>query len=99
MDASVSIGDILAGKYAVERILACGGGGVVVLARHLLLLEPCAVKLLRRDGFSTLQAEERFLREARVVARLRSDNVVRLFDVGRLDDGTPYMVMERLEGT
>jgi serine/threonine-protein kinase len=98
MDASVEVGDILAGKYAVERILASGGNGIVVLARHLQLLEPCAVKLLQRDVLFTPQAEERFLREARAVAQLKSDHVVRVFDVGQLDDGTPYMVMERLEG-
>lgn len=93
------VGDILAGKYAVERVLACGGSGVVVQARHLTLREPCAIKLLRPEALMAPHARARFLREARATARLKSEHVVKVFDVGELEDDTPYLVMEYVEGT
>jgi serine/threonine-protein kinase len=99
MESPVEVGDVVAGKFAVERILACGGSGVVVLARHLTLLEPCAIKLMRPEALEAPMARERFLREARAAARLKSEHVVKVFDVGQLEDETPYMVMEYVEGT
>jgi serine/threonine-protein kinase len=98
MESPVSVGDILGGKFAVERIVACGGTGVVVRARHLALREVCAIKLMRADVGDDPTTRARFLREARAIARLKSDHVVRVFDVGELEDATPYMVMEYLEG-
>src|SRR5258708_6212098 len=98
MEAPVEVGQVVAGKYTIERILARGGVGVVVRARHQQLLEPCAIKFLLPRLAAAPMARERFLREARACARLKSDNVVRVFDVGALDDGTPYMVLEYLEG-
>ncbi|APR78772.1 serine/threonine protein kinase [Minicystis rosea] len=98
MEAPIAVGDVVAGKFAVERILACGGSGMVVLARHLTLLEPCAIKLLLPEALQAPMARERFLREARAAARIKSEHVVKVFDVGQLADETPYMVMEYLEG-
>jgi serine/threonine-protein kinase len=98
MESSVAPGDIIAGKYAVERVLAVGGAGVVVVAQHLQLMESCAIKLLSLEMLGTLQSRERFFQEARALAQIKSDHVVRVFDVGELDDGTPYLVMEHLEG-
>jgi serine/threonine-protein kinase len=98
MQAPVRVGQRVAGKYEVERVLGRGGVGVVVKARHLRLVEPCAIKLMRPEALEVPLARERFLREARACARLASDHVVKVFDVGELDDGTPYMVLEYLEG-
>ncbi|MDC3953057.1 serine/threonine protein kinase [Polyangium jinanense] len=93
----VSVGDVLAGKYRVEKVLGMGGMGVVVAATHLDLREVRAVKLMRPEA-SSEQCVERFLREARAVVRLRSEHVAEVYDVGRLDSGAPYIVMEMLEG-
>ena len=94
----VSAGDVLAGKYRVERVLGVGGMGVVVAARHLQLDELVAVKFLRDKVIDEPEIVVRFLREARAVAKLKSEHVVRVRDVGNLDNGAPYIVMELLEG-
>jgi serine/threonine protein kinase len=95
--APVREGDILAAKYRVDRILGAGGMGVVVAATHLQLDQRVALKFLVSNGIDD-QASARFLREARAVVRLRSENVVRVLDTGTLDSGQPYIVMELLEG-
>jgi serine/threonine-protein kinase len=94
----VGVGEILAGKYRVERELGKGGMGVVVAATHLDLQEVRAIKLMRPDGLADRQFVERFLREARAAVRLRSEHVAEVYDVGRLESGAPYIVMELLEG-
>src|SRR5580698_8346356 len=91
-------GDVLVGKYRVERILGSGGMGVVLAATHLELEETVAVKLLRPQVTHGQDAVARFLREAKAAIRIRSEHVVRILDVGRLDSGSPYMVMEYLTG-
>src|SRR6516164_7061257 len=91
-------GDLLAGKYRVERVIGVGGMGIVVAARHEQLDQLVAIKFVRDDALDNDEAVERFLREARSAARLKSDHVARVLDVGRLDSGAPYMVMEFLEG-
>jgi hypothetical protein len=101
MISPVDIGDTVAGKYEVERVLAKGGMGVVVVARHLQLDKQVAIKFmlphLLRAGVEP-DALERFVREGRAAVRLRGENVGRVLDVDTLSDGTPYMVMEYLEG-
>ncbi len=91
-------GDVVGGKYRIERLLGVGGMGVVVAARHEQLDQLVAIKFIRDDALDNDEAVERFLREARSAARLRSEHVARVLDVGRLDSGAPYMVMEFLEG-
>jgi hypothetical protein len=91
-------GQILLGKYRVEHVLGEGGMGVVVAARHLDLGELFAIKLLLPAMLADEDAIPRFLREARAAARLKNEHVARVQDVGRLEDGTPYMVMEYLSG-
>jgi serine/threonine protein kinase len=95
----VQPGEVLAGKYRVERILGNGGMGVVVTATHLDLGESRAVKFMLPSSSSDSIAVERFFREARAAASLKSDHVVRVHDVGRMDGGIPFIVMEHLEGT
>ena len=89
---------VLLGKYRIEAVLGRGGMGVVVRARHVTLDEVVAIKLLGDDMALTAETFARFEREAKAAARLKSEHVVRVSDVGRLDDGMPYMVMELLDG-
>lgn len=91
-------GDLVGGKYRVEGTAGVGGMGVVLCARHEELGHQVAIKFLASDDDTTTGAVERFLREGKIVASLQSDHVVRIYDVGRLDSGTPYMVMELLRG-
>src|SRR3954447_1577548 len=91
-------GDLLAGKYRVERVLGQGGMGVVVAATHIHLEQLVALKFIRHGALEGDEAVLRFLREARAAVRLKSEHVARVFDVGTLESGEPYMVMEYLEG-
>src|ERR1700691_4010658 len=91
-------GDLLAGKYRVERVIGVGGMGVVVAARHEQLGQLVAIKFLRDDVLGNGDSVELFLREARSAVRLKSEHVARVIDVGKLDSGSPYIVMEFLEG-
>lgn len=93
-----SAGDVIAQKYRVERTLGTGGMGYVVAARHLHLGHLVALKFVRAGMLEGEEAYKRFFREAKSAARLRSDHVCRVLDVALLDDKTPYMVMEYLEG-
>lgn len=91
------VGDMLAGKYRVERILGEGGMGVVVAAHHELLDQRVAVKLLYQDS-ADREAQSRLLLEARAAAKIQSDHVARVVDVDTGEDGLPFIVMELLEG-
>jgi serine/threonine-protein kinase len=91
-------GELLAGKYRVERLLGEGGMGVVVAAMNEMLQQRVAVKLLRPGALEKNEAVARFLREARAAAKLRSEHVARVLDTGTLEDGRPYMVLEYLDG-
>ncbi len=91
-------GQILAGKYRIERVLGRGGMGLVVAAMHLQLGELVALKFLLPEAISNPEALARFDREARAAVRIKSEHVARVSDVGVLDNGAPYMVMEYLQG-
>ncbi|WP_394823416.1 protein kinase domain-containing protein [Pendulispora albinea] len=93
-----SPGAMLAGKYRVDQVLGSGGMGVVVSAFHVHLQDEVAIKLLRADRIVSGRSAERLMREARAARSIRSEHVARVFDVGVLDDGSPYIVMERLRG-
>jgi eukaryotic-like serine/threonine-protein kinase len=97
-DRSVKPGDVLGGKYRVERVLGEGGMGLVVAARHVELRQRVAVKVLKREMLDDGDQVERFMREARAAVRLRSEHSARVTDVGRLKNGAPFMVMELLTG-
>jgi serine/threonine protein kinase len=96
--AGVELGGTLAGKYRLDRILGVGGMGVVVGATHLTLDLPIAIKFMSPVLIGNGMGVRRFLLEARAAARIRSEHVVRVFDVASLPDGTPYIVMETLDG-
>ncbi len=94
----VSIGDTLARKYRVERVLGRGGMGVVVAGRHVELNQVRAIKLMHPGALEDRHAVERFLREAKAAVRLRSEHIAAVHDFGRLDSGAPFIVMELLNG-
>jgi serine/threonine protein kinase len=96
--ASVEPGDVLAGKYRVERVLGSGGMGYVVAARHMQLDQMVAIKFLRKSAAEGSEAGKRFLREAKAVVKLRNEHVARVHDVGTMETGEPYIVMEHLDG-
>ena len=97
-ESPVNEGQVLAGKYRVERVLGSGGMGVVVAAWHLELEQRVAVKFLHPLALERADTAERFRREARSAAKIRSEHVARVIDVGIMEGGVPYMVMEYLEG-
>jgi eukaryotic-like serine/threonine-protein kinase len=94
----VRIGDVLDGKYVVERVLGAGGMGVVVAARHVSGNRLVAVKYIAPEHMGEREHVERFARETRASVRLASTHAVRIFDHGRFESGAPYLVMEYLEG-
>jgi serine/threonine-protein kinase len=96
--APVNPGDVLAGKYRVERVLGVGGMGVVVAALHLELDQRVALKFLLPEAAARPDITTRFSREARAAAKIRNEHVARVTDVGTLESGAPYIVMEYLEG-
>ncbi len=96
--SGVRPGDVLAGKYRVERVLGEGGMGVVVAAHHLQLDEKVALKFLLPEALLDAEAVARFAREARTAVKIKNEHVARVIDVGELPNGAPYMVMEYLEG-
>ncbi|WP_437751340.1 serine/threonine-protein kinase [Sorangium sp. So ce1389] len=98
-DGLVREGQVLAGKYRVERVIGAGGMGVVVAATHLQLEERVAIKLLLPAAAHSRTLAERFVREARAAVKVKSEHVARVTDVGTLESGTPYMVMEYLSGS
>ncbi len=94
----VPAGELIGGRYVLERIFAEGGMGIVCLGRHAQLEQTVAIKFLRHALVGKSSVVERFLNEGRALAALRSEHVVRVMDVGQLDSGRPYLVMEHLEG-
>jgi eukaryotic-like serine/threonine-protein kinase len=91
-------GDVIAGKYEIERVLGSGGMGIVLAARHKQLGQRVAIKLLHGEAAADSSAATRFLREARSAVALASEHVTRVLDVGELENGAPFMVMEYLAG-
>ena len=96
--SAVRVGDVLAAKYRVDRVLGEGGMGMVVAAFHLQLEQLVALKFIRSELPLRSEVVDRFEREARIAVRLKSEHVARIIDVGRLEDSAPYIVMEYLEG-
>jgi serine/threonine-protein kinase len=92
-------GTVLAGKYRVERLIGKGGMGWVVVATHLQLEQRVALKFMNAEHATEHpDSVARFIREARAAARIQSEHVARVSDVGTLENESPYLVMEYLEG-
>jgi serine/threonine protein kinase len=91
-------GTVIAGKYRLDGMIGRGGMGSVWSTMHLGLGQRVAVKLIAKRYAGSREARQRFDLEAKAVAQLRSRYVVQVFDNGETEDGTPYIVMELLEG-
>jgi len=91
-------GLLVAGKYRIERVIGEGGMGIVVAATHEGLDQKVAIKFLAPEAIRNPEVVERFMREAKVAAKVKSEHVARVSDVGRVDGSTPFIVMEYLEG-
>ncbi|HMJ11397.1 MAG TPA: serine/threonine-protein kinase [Polyangiaceae bacterium] len=96
--APAAPGEIISGKYRVGECIGYGGMGIVCAATHLELERPLAIKFVRPEFAQSGDFVARFLNEARAAAALRSEHVAQVLDCGRLPSGTPYIVLERLEG-
>ncbi|HEY8146253.1 MAG TPA: protein kinase, partial [Kofleriaceae bacterium] len=91
------IGSFL-GPYAVMRVLASGGMGIVYLGRHMRIERKVAIKLPRSHVLRDEQMRRRFQAEAMAAVQISHPGVTNVFDFGVAPDGTPYLVMELLEG-
>jgi tRNA A-37 threonylcarbamoyl transferase component Bud32 len=92
------VGDVLASKYRLEELLGSGGMGYVYRAVNESVGRAVAIKVLRREHAENAQVVDRFLREARAANLVRHPNVVDVLDIGKEDDGTPFIVQELLVG-
>jgi len=92
------IGDVIAAKYRLDKVAGEGGMGIVYAAEHLVLKQRVAVKILLPDAVASEAIVERFAREARAAAKIDSEHVARVLDAGTTASGSPFLVMEYLEG-
>ncbi len=98
-ESRLSDGDLVGGRYRIERLIGAGGMGRVYLAADTKAGQLVALKVMGSMAVSTNEAVERFAREAKALLRVRSAHVAQLLDAGNLDDGgAPFLVMEYLEG-
>src|SRR3954449_10567883 len=97
-ESKIPVGTILVGKYRVAREIGRGGMAAVYEAEQLSLGKRVAVKVLASELAASSIVIERFFREARAAASVRSPYIVDVYDSGRLDDGRPFIAMELLEG-
>lgn len=94
----MDVPQFIAGRFRIEREIGTGGMGTVYLATHLDLERPVAVKIIKRECAGDADVADRFLREARTMAKLRHPNAAMIFDAGNLPDGRHFIVMEFVEG-
>jgi len=94
----MDVPQLIAGRFRIERQIGTGGMGAVYLATHLDLERPVAVKIIRPEFAADADVSDRFLREARTMAKLRHPNAAMIFDAGNLPDGRHFIVMEFVEG-
>ncbi len=96
--APVSIGDVVAGKYLVDRVLGAGGMGVVVAATHVQLDRKVAIKFLLPSAMKNPDVVQRFSREARAASSLNHPHIAAIHELLETDDGVPVLVLELVEG-
>jgi len=97
-DPSSIVGTVLDGQYKIESLLGKGGMGAVYLARHILLGDRVAIKILPPEVRNNAEWLRRFRREGQAARRFRHANAVTVYDLRTASDGTIYMVMEYVEG-
>jgi serine/threonine protein kinase len=94
----MDVPQFIAGRFRIECEIGTGGMGTVYRATHLGLERPVAVKIIRSEFATDPDVTERFLREARTMARLRHQHAAMIFDAGSLPDGRHFIIMEYVEG-
>jgi serine/threonine protein kinase len=94
----MDVPQFIAGRFRIEREIGTGGMGTVYLATHLGLERPVAVKIIKPEFAGDRDVAERFLREARTMAKLRHPHAAMIFDAGSLPDGRNFIIMEFVEG-
>jgi serine/threonine protein kinase len=94
----MDVPQFIAGRFRIEREIGTGGMGTVYLATHLGLERPVAVKIIKREFAADSDVADRFLREARTMAKLRHPHAAMIFDAGSLPDGRHFIIMELVEG-
>ncbi len=92
------VGNIIDGRYKVEAKLGEGGMGIVYAARHAIIDKRVAIKVLKHEAAEDETAGQRFTQEARSASKIGHANIVDITDFGATPDGSPYFVMEFLEG-
>jgi serine/threonine protein kinase len=98
LPTSIREGEVLGGKYRLEKEIGRGAMGTVWSAVHLTLGQRVAIKLISAEHAQSVEARVRFSTEAKAAARLRSRYVVQVYDDGETAAGTPYIVLEYLDG-
>ena len=94
----IPVGTVLAGKYKITREIGRGGMAAVYEAENVDIGKRVAIKVLAQELTTSVIVVERFLREARAAAAIRSPYICDVYDSGKLDDGRPFLVLELLEG-
>jgi serine/threonine-protein kinase len=89
---------VVADRFRVEKVIGDGGMGAVVAAQHIEIGNKVAIKFLHPHLAKDSDVLERFMREAKVGTKIKSEHVVRVIDVGKTPSNLPYIVMELLEG-
>ncbi|NOY90729.1 MAG: serine/threonine protein kinase [Deltaproteobacteria bacterium] len=89
---------LVEGKYRIDKLIGKGGMGAVYQAEHVKLGKQVAIKVLLEGHGAGSSAAKRFAREARAAGSIGHPNIVQVFDLGTLEDGAPYLVMELLDG-
>lgn len=97
MEGVPAPGSVVLGKYRVDNVLGHGGMGSVVQVTDLHTDSVLALKTMLPGLAVDPELKARFLREGQAAERLRSEHVARVFDVGVLPNGSPYIAMEYLE--
>ena len=94
----MDVPQFIAGRFRIEGEIGTGGMGTVYRAIHLGLERPVAVKIIKREFAADRDVADRFLREARTMAKLRHPHAAMIFDAGNLPDGRHFIIMEFVEG-
>ena len=85
-------------RYVIESLIAAGGMGLVYRCRHRVLGKKLAMKIIRSDVAHMPDGAERFMLEAKAASSIGNEHIVDIGDFGAMPDGSPYLVMEYLEG-
>ncbi|MGC4064645.1 MAG: protein kinase [Polyangiaceae bacterium] len=94
----IALGTVIGRKYRIDEVVAEGGMGIVYRGWHLVLELPIAIKVVRPEYVNHVDVVSLFVTEARANAQLRGLHVAHVLDMGRVENGPPFMVLEYLDG-